>query len=85
MAICILISFKRPVVILIFDEKAPKLYDLLYSKIVKYNGSISAEHGIGQLKRDQLAKVKSPAILNTMRSIKSALDPKNLMNPGKVI
>ena len=68
-----------------FDAKTPALYDLLYSNIVKYNGSISAEHGIGQLKRDQLAKVKSPAILKTMRSIKSALDPKNLMNPGKVI
>ena len=68
-----------------FEEKTPKLFDLLYGNIAKYNGSISAEHGIGQLKRDQLSKVKSPAILNTMRSIKSALDPKNLMNPGKVI
>ena len=68
-----------------FDTKTPKLYDLLYSNIDKYKGSISAEHGIGQLKRDQLAKVKSPAVLNTMRLIKSALDPKNLMNPGKVI
>ena len=68
-----------------FDTKTPKLYDLLYGNIAKYKGSISAEHGIGQSKRDQLAKVKSPAIINTMRSIKSALDPKNLMNPGKVI
>ena len=68
-----------------FDAKTPKLYDLLYGNIAKYKGSISAEHGIGQSKRDQLAKVKSPAIINTMRSIKSALDPKNLMNPGKVI
>jgi len=68
-----------------FDAKTPGLYDLLYGNIAKYKGSISAEHGIGQLKRDQLAKVKSPAILTTMRSIKSALDPKNLMNPGKVI
>ena len=68
-----------------FDAKTPELYDLLYENIAKYKGSISAEHGIGQLKRDQLAKVKSPAILNTMRSIKLALDPKNLMNPGKVI
>ena len=68
-----------------FEAKTPELYDLLFSNIAKYNGSISAEHGIGQLKREQLAKVKSPAILNTMRSIKCALDPKNLMNPGKVI
>ena len=53
-----------------FDAKTPKLYDLLYGNIAKYKGSISAEHGIGQSKRDQLAKVKSPAIINTMRSIK---------------
>jgi len=68
-----------------FDAKTPKLFDLLYGNVEKYKGSISAEHGIGQLKREQLAKVKSPAILNTMRAIKAALDPKNLMNPGKVI
>ncbi len=68
-----------------FDSKTPKLYDLLYSNIAKHRGSISAEHGIGQLKREQLARVKSPAILNTMRSIKVALDPENLMNPGKII
>ncbi len=68
-----------------FDAKAPKLLELLYGNVTKYGGSISAEHGIGQVKRDQLAKVKSPAIINTMKSIKAALDPKNLMNPGKVI
>ena len=68
-----------------FDAKTPKLLELLYGNVTKYGGSISAEHGIGQVKRDQLAKVKSPAIINTMKSIKAALDPKNLMNPGKVI
>ena len=68
-----------------FDAKAPKLLELLYGNVTKYGGSISAEHGIGQVKRDQLAKVKSPAIINTMKSIKATLDPKNLMNPGKVI
>ena len=68
-----------------FESKVPKFHDLLYSNIAKYKGSISAEHGIGQSKRDQLAKVKSKSILKTMRSIKSALDPKSLLNPGKVI
>ena len=68
-----------------FESKVPKFYDLLYRNIAKYKGSISAEHGIGQSKRDQLAKVKSKSILNTMRSIKFALDRKNLLNPGKVI
>lgn len=50
-----------------------------------YNGSISAEHGIGQKKRDMLQKVKDPVALEIMGVIKHALDPKNLMNPGKVI
>jgi FAD/FMN-containing dehydrogenase len=68
-----------------FDEKVPQLYELLYRNVAKYNGSISAEHGIGQTKRDQLATVKSPEIMDTMRAIKTALDPKNLMNPGKVL
>ncbi|MHA1108681.1 MAG: FAD-linked oxidase C-terminal domain-containing protein [Alphaproteobacteria bacterium] len=48
-------------------------------------GSISAEHGIGQLKRDELKIYKSPVALELMRSVKSAIDPNNIMNPGKVI
>ena len=68
-----------------FERKMPKLYEVLYKNIEKYNGSISAEHGIGQVKRAQLATVKSATVINTMRSIKLALDPKNLLNPGKVI
>ena len=68
-----------------FDSKKKDLYELLYEKVAKYNGSISAEHGIGQTKRAQLAKVKSPEILDVMRAIKVSIDPKNLMNPGKVI
>ena len=68
-----------------FDLKRPKLTELLYKNVIKYGGSISAEHGIGQVKREQLKLVKSTAILDTMKAIKTALDPKNLMNPGKVI
>ena len=68
-----------------FESKTPKLLKLLYSNVTKYGGSISAEPGIGQVKREQLAQIKAPAILNTMKAIKKALDPKNLMNPGKVI
>ena len=48
-------------------------------------GSISAEHGIGQLKRDELAAVKSPVEMDLMRQIKNILDPDHLMNPGKVV
>ena len=53
--------------------------------VAKYDGSISAEHGIGQLKRDLLAAVKDPVALATMRAIKAALDPKGILNPGKVL
>ena len=48
-------------------------------------GSISAEHGIGQLKRDELAERKSPVEMDLMRAIKRAIDPGGLMNPGKLL
>lgn len=50
-----------------------------------YNGSISAEHGIGQLKRKELSETKSPVALDLMRRIKKSFDPAGIMNPGKVI
>jgi len=53
--------------------------------VVDLGGSISAEHGIGQLKRDELARVKSAVELDLMRAIKAALDPKGILNPGKVL
>ena len=68
-----------------FDSKKDRLHALIYEHVAKYNGSISAEHGIGQTKRTQLAKVKAPEVLDVMRAIKASIDPKNLMNPGKVI
>jgi len=68
-----------------FKETTPALYELLYSTLRRYNGSISAEHGIGQTKREQLKTVKSAEIMETMHSIKMALDPQNLMNPGKIL
>ena len=68
-----------------FDSRKDQLYELIYEHVAKYNGSISAEHGIGQTKRAQLAKVKAPEVLDVMRAIKASIDPKNLMNPGKVI
>jgi FAD/FMN-containing dehydrogenase len=63
----------------------PAVHEAVYELVVAYNGSISAEHGIGQMKRDKLAKIKDPTALQMMRSIKSALDPAGIMNPGKVI
>ena len=67
-----------------FDSKKDQLYELIYEHVAKYNGSISAEHGIGQTKRAQLAEVKAPEVLDVMRAIKASIDPKNLMTPGKV-
>ncbi|MFZ3129326.1 MAG: FAD-binding oxidoreductase [Rhodoferax sp.] len=58
---------------------------LVYSRVDEFRGSISAEHGIGSLKREELQHHKSPVALGMMRAIKQALDPKNLMNPHRVL
>jgi len=53
--------------------------------VARFSGSISAEHGLGALKCDDILRYKSPVEIQLMRSIKQALDPNNLMNPGKVV
>ena len=58
---------------------------LVFDSVARFNGSISAEHGVGSLKVDKLAHHKSPVALGMMQAIKRALDPHNLMNPGRVI
>lgn len=58
---------------------------IVYQCVSDCGGSVSAEHGIGQLKRELLAQHKSPIELALMRRIKQALDPLNIMNPGKVL
>ena len=58
---------------------------LVYAVVRELNGSISAEHGLGQLKRDAIRDYKDPLELELMRSVKQALDPHGLMNPGKVL
>ena len=57
----------------------------IFTLVKKHHGSISAEHGIGLLKKDYLAYSRAPAELALMRAIKRALDPENLMNPGKIL
>jgi len=59
--------------------------DAVNKIVLKYNGSISAEHGIGKLKRDSLTKVKDPVALELMRGLKRMLDPNGILNPGKVL
>jgi glycolate oxidase subunit GlcD len=56
----------------------------MFELVKKHHGSVSAEHGIGLLKKDALAYSRSPAELELLRSIKRALDPKNILNPGKI-
>ena len=58
---------------------------VVYDAVASLGGSISAEHGIGQLKREDLRQRKAPLELELMRTIKRALDPLGLMNPGKVL
>ena len=57
----------------------------VFGVVKKYGGSISAEHGIGVLKRDILPSVKDPVALDLMRSLKRLLDPNGILNPGKVL
>ena len=57
----------------------------IHTLVMSYNGSFSAEHGIGQLKRKELVAFKSPVALSLMRTIKQLFDPKNIMNPGKML
>jgi len=59
--------------------------EIVHGVVEKFGGSISAEHGIGQLKRDLLRRVKDPTALEAMRAIKAALDPKGILNPGKLL
>jgi FAD/FMN-containing dehydrogenase len=66
------------------DQEKP-INALVYALVDRYRGSISAEHGIGSLKREKLEEHKSPVALGLMRAIKQALDPHNLMNPGRVL
>jgi len=58
---------------------------IVHDSVAAHGGSISAEHGIGALKRDELPRYKSPIELNLMRAIKAALDPLGIMNPGKIL
>jgi FAD/FMN-containing dehydrogenase len=59
--------------------------EIVHAIVAEMGGSISAEHGIGELKRDLLPSVKDPVALDVMKSLKRTLDPKNILNPGKVL
>ena len=68
-----------------FLARTEAMNAIVHDQVAQFGGSISAEHGIGQLRRTELAQRKSPVELELMRGIKRLLDPDNLMNPGKLL
>jgi D-lactate dehydrogenase (cytochrome) len=68
-----------------FARLAPQVNRAVHDLVARYGGSFSAEHGIGQLKRGELLRYKNPVAIELMRSIKRAVDPNGIMNPGKVL
>ena len=68
-----------------FLAAQPTVNRIVHDLVDELGGSISAEHGIGQLKRDELLRHKSPVEIEMMRAIKHGLDPQGLLNPGKVL
>jgi D-lactate dehydrogenase (cytochrome) len=68
-----------------FLERMPDVNRVVHDSVAAFGGSISAEHGLGQYKRDEIRRYKSAVELDLMRAIKRTLDPLGIMNPGKVL
>jgi FAD/FMN-containing dehydrogenase len=68
-----------------FLASQPRANEIVHDIVHALGGSISAEHGVGQLKREEILRYKSPVEMAAMRALKQALDPRGLMNPGKLI
>jgi FAD/FMN-containing dehydrogenase len=68
-----------------FMARASAVSRVVHDSAARFGGSISAEHGLGQYKREEILRYKSPLEMELMRRIKAALDPQGIMNPGKVL
>ncbi|MBX9796282.1 FAD-binding oxidoreductase [Sphingomonas sp.] len=68
-----------------YAAETGRITPFVHDLVVAAGGSISAEHGIGQMKRDELARLSSPARMAALRAIKAAFDPDGIMNPGKIV
>ena len=68
-----------------FKSECEKVSERVMALVAEFDGSISAEHGVGLLKRDQLKFTRSPEEIEMMRGIKQVFDPAGIMNPGKVL
>ncbi|WPB55960.1 FAD-binding oxidoreductase [Xylophilus sp. GOD-11R] len=66
-------------------DEEERINDLVYRSVASFDGSFSAEHGVGGMKVDKLEEYEAPAALAMMRAIKHALDPQNTMNPGRML
>ncbi|HEX5477667.1 MAG TPA: FAD-binding oxidoreductase [Burkholderiales bacterium] len=67
------------------ENEGKQISHFVHDLVTQWKGSISAEHGIGQLKRDELGRLGDPVQLRLMRAVKQALDPAGLLNPGKLV
>ncbi|MFM8344818.1 MAG: FAD-binding oxidoreductase, partial [Betaproteobacteria bacterium] len=67
------------------QAQEPAIHALVYDAVQRHQGSISAEHGIGRLKRDELVHRKDPVALALMKRLKAAFDPRGTLNPGRVV
>ncbi len=67
------------------DGDGKTISRFVHDFVTRWHGSISAEHGIGQLKRDELKRLGDPVALHLMATVKAALDPLGIMNPGKLL
>ena len=67
------------------QAQEPAINALVYERVLQRGGSISAEHGIGQLKLEQLAQTKDAVALKLMHQLKRTLDPQGIMNPGRLL
>ena len=68
-----------------FIDQTPAVNRVVHDLVHELDGSISAEHGLGQLKREEILRYKSTVEMDMMRAVKHALDPSGLMNPGKIL
>ena len=69
----------------ILESKRTEVTRAVHETVVEFEGSISAEHGVGRMKRDELVTLRPPVATSLMQSIKQAIDPLNIMNPNRVI
>jgi D-lactate dehydrogenase (cytochrome) len=68
-----------------FLRRWDDMNDVIYKIVLRHGGSVSAEHGVGIVKRDYLPKIKDPVAYELMKTLKGTLDPKGILNPGKVL